>query len=44
MNAQSNEKGPDQQAETFRQMLAQHMVKNTFYSLLNQLISYLKQC
>lgn len=30
MNVQGNEKGPDQQSETFRQMLAQHMVKNTF--------------
>ncbi|VEN60000.1 unnamed protein product [Callosobruchus maculatus] len=26
LNAQSNEKGPDAQAETFRQMLAQHMM------------------
>lgn len=26
MNAQGNEKGPDSQAETFRHMMAQHMV------------------
>lgn len=34
MNVQSNEKGPDQQAETFRQMLAQHMVKNALTNII----------
>lgn len=34
MNVQGNEKGPDQQAETFRQMLAQHMVKNAYIKII----------
>lgn len=34
MNMQGNEKGPDQQAESFRQMLAQHMVNNKYTNII----------
>jgi hypothetical protein len=36
LNAQGNEKGPDQQTEVFRQMLSQHMVRTETEARIRQ--------